>query len=142
MLQYGLQFEDIAYIAAKNRTGLYKTAEEMPKELNDFILSNNKQDLKQWELANKKLDEKILRLRADCGDLFNATLSLFDDIQNEIFHECSAYRKWYGTHGFGEPYSYWRDLGMGPRCVQYTVRKVLAPMTKIPVPQQPGFIEM
>ena len=56
MLSYGLKYEDVAYVSSRNKTGWYKPADVMPAQLNNYVVQQNKQDLRLWELANARLD--------------------------------------------------------------------------------------
>lgn len=128
ILENGLQFEDVAYLASKVRKGrtAYDSADAMPNELNDYILSVNKLDVELWELANTKLDEKIEALMHNCqGNLYGTTLYLLKAIESYVQEQCLHFKDWYVENGFSEPYAYWGDSGKGPRCVQFAVRSFL-----------------
>ncbi|WIA19512.1 hypothetical protein OEZ85_004123 [Tetradesmus obliquus] len=114
MLQYGLTYEDIAYLPSKVRTGKYKTAKDMPQHLNDYILSVNQHDMQLWTLANTRLDEKKAELIDACGaDIVSAALDAFEQLLDEIRAECSDYQRWYEEHGFDGPYTYSGSPGIG-----------------------------
>jgi hypothetical protein len=92
---------DIAFVPSKVRTGLYKTAADMPAELNAYIMEHNHLDLQLWELANKKLDDHISRIEAECGEgHFAQALAKYKEAQALVEAECSNYREWYSEHGF------------------------------------------
>lgn len=133
MLEYGLTFEDIAYLPSKIRTGRYKSASDMPQELNDYILSVNQQDLALWELANKRLDARRAQLLDACGaDIVAASLRAFESLLARVTDECSDYIEWYHTHGFPEPFTYsgspglGDESGLGFRCVRHVTRRFIA----------------
>lgn len=133
MLQYGLTYEDIAYLPSKVRTGKYKTAKDMPQHLNDYILSVNQHDMQLWTLANTRLDEKKAELIDACGaDIVSAALEAFEQLLDEIRAECSDYQRWYEEHGFDGPYTYsgspgiGDESGLGFRCVRHVTRRFIA----------------
>jgi hypothetical protein len=120
-----LSFRDIVYLSAKNRTGLYKTAADMPAELNAYIMEHNELDLQLWDLAKRKLNERIARLEAECGSgIVVETLAKFKRVQALVLEECSEYHVWYKKHGFGPPFSRYSDNGIAPRCLDFVTRYV------------------
>jgi hypothetical protein len=132
MLQYGLTFEDIAYLPSKVRTGKYKTAKDMPQHLNDYILSVNQHDMQLWQLANRRLDEKKAELVDACGaDIVSAALEAFEQQLDDIRAECSDYQGWYEAHGFDGPFTYsgspgiGDESGLGFRCVRHVTRRFM-----------------
>lgn len=130
MLKYGLMFEDIAYLPLKVRKGHYRTASDMPQELNDFILENNQRDLELWGIANSRLDQERVMLQQQCGQgVVDSTLAAFEQLLAEVHAECAGYIEWYQRHSFGPPYTYtgvanvaW-DSGNGYRCVRHVARR-------------------
>jgi len=84
MLEYGLTFLDIAYITDQwPWKRLYRQPEQMPKELNQFIADHNQEDLQLWQVANKRLDEKVALMKQQCGaEVFAAYLQTFKRIPN------------------------------------------------------------
>lgn len=133
MLEYGLTYEDIAYLPSKIRTGKYKTTKDMPKDLNDYILSANQKDFELWQLANKRLDQKKTQLQEECGaDIVAAALQKFDQLLHEVAAECSDYVEWYKSHGYSAPYTYsgtpglGDESGLGFRCVRHVARRFMA----------------
>uniref|UniRef100_A0A383W372 Sulfotransferase n=1 Tax=Tetradesmus obliquus TaxID=3088 RepID=A0A383W372_TETOB len=132
MLQYGLTFEDIVYLPLKKRVGKYKTASDMPKELNDYIMDQNDLDMRLWELANTQLDRKKTQLATRCGnETVQSALATFEQLLDEVVAECSEYVDWYNARGFEEPYTYTGiadiayDSGNGFRCVQHVARRFM-----------------
>ena len=126
-IEYSLNFEDIAHLPAKVRTGKYPTASEMPAEVNDLVRSKTEKDLKLWEHANELLDQRIAHITRKCGlggaAYFKAMVERFRRAQAIVAEECgSDYHKWYDTHGFTTELSYWLDHGEGPRCRDHAVR--------------------
>lgn len=133
MLEYGLTYEDIAYLPSKVRTGKYKTAKDMPADLNDYILSANQDDYALWQLANKRLDQKKAQLQDECGaDIVAAALHTFGELLEEVAAGCSDYIEWYKSHGYSEPYTYSGNPGLGDesglgfRCVRHVARRFMA----------------
>lgn len=133
MLEYGLTYEDIAYLPSKVRTGKYKTAKDMPQHLNDYIMSVNQQDMQLWQLANKRLDQKKAELLDSCGaDIVASALYSFEQLLDEIRKECTEYQEWYDSHGYSGPYTYsgspgiGDESGLGFRCVRHVARRFMA----------------
>lgn len=127
MLEYGLKWEDVAHMPAKQRTGKYKTYSHA-HELNAYIESVNSQELELWHLANIQLDRKIERLEQHCGaDVFLATLCSFEQLQRAVLAECGDWDDWYVRHSFHrEPRHRFEDQGMAPRCAEYVARRFTA----------------
>ncbi|KAF6255123.1 hypothetical protein COO60DRAFT_250064 [Scenedesmus sp. NREL 46B-D3] len=132
MLQYGLTFQDIVYLPLKKRVGKYKTASDMPKELNDYIMDQNDLDLRLWELAHTQLDRKKAQLATRCGNAtVQSALASFEQLLDEVEAECTEYVQWYSERGFDAPYTYTGlsdiayDSGNGYRCVQHVARRFM-----------------
>lgn len=116
MLLYGLSFEDIAYLPSKNKTGSYKTAADMPQDMNSYIEQNHQLDILLWQLANKRLDAAISSLQSKCGvGHFQQHLKAFKALQRFIRETCSDYKGWHEKHGIPGPYAYVADNGVGYR---------------------------
>ena len=125
MLDFGLDYWDIAHISTKIRTGMYKQADEMPEELNQYIESRNSKDAELWKLANEDLDRRIARIGKRCGSsYFDEALDLFNSIQDAVYDECTNYEDWYKAHDFNTSLTYWFDNGKGPRCTEYVARRI------------------
>lgn len=113
MMLYGLSHEDIAYLRSKDKTGLYKSAKDMPEDLNSYIEANNPKDMELWNLANARLNDTIQQLQPEC---FQQQLQTFTAIQAAVKRECADYRQWYADHGFSNTtHSYVSDNGWGFR---------------------------
>eukprot|EP00775_Hariotina_reticulata_P001602 gene1602-1942_t len=126
MLEFGLQFWDIAHLSAKNRTGKYRAAKDMPQEMNTYLETANREELQLWRLANEELDDKVAALKQRCGpDVVSDALSTFRHLQAEVFKECQNYKMWYQRRGFDYPFTHFGDQGIGPRCVQHVVSKLM-----------------
>lgn len=117
MMLYGLTYEDIAYLRAKNKKGLYKTAADSPKHMNDYIESHNKIDIELWNLANARLDSTIEKLkREDAGACFERHLAVFAAVQAAVKAGCRDYQRFHAEHGLSnQTYSYVSDNGIGFR---------------------------
>lgn len=114
MMLYGLSHEDIAYLRSKDKTGLYKSAKEMPEDLNSYIETHNPKDIELWNLANARLNDTIQQLQPEC---FQQQLRTFAAIQAAVKRECADFRQWYADHGLSNTtYSYVSDNGWGFRC--------------------------
>jgi hypothetical protein len=124
MLDYGLKWEDVAHLPAKQRAGKYKTYSHA-HELNAYIASINSQELELWRLANLQLDRRIERLEQRCGaGVFMATLCTFERLQRAVLAECGDWEAWYVRHSFQkEPRSRFEDQGIAPRCAEYVARR-------------------
>lgn len=132
MLEYGLQFADIAHLASKNRTGKYRSAKDMPAEMNAYIEKQNHEEIQLWKLANQKLDSTIAALKERCGpNVVSDALQTFRHMQAEVFKECHDFKSWYKRHHFGYPFTHFGDQGMGPRCVHHVVSKLMRSSTKM-----------
>jgi len=91
MLEYGLTFLDIVYKPTNTKTMLYKQAEEMPQELNHYILNRNQKDLQLWQIANRRLDEKVALMKQRCGaTMFAAHLETFRHLQRAVQAQCTS----------------------------------------------------
>jgi regulator of replication initiation timing len=113
MMVYGLTYEDIAHLRAKDKQGLYKTTADMPKELNDYIEEHNPLDLELWKLANARLDAAIQQLQPEC---FQHHLAMFAKVQAAVKDGCSNYQQFYAEHGLSnQTYAYVSDNGIGYR---------------------------
>lgn len=123
MLTYRLKLQDIAYLPSKVRTGKYKPADQMPADLNSYILSVNQQDLLLWQHANKLLDECRRQLEQQCGaGVVAATLASFQALQAEVFRQCADFKAWYAANKVPAQYTYVNDEGWGWRCVRHVAR--------------------
>lgn len=125
MIMYGLDFDDIAHVAAKVRTELYPGPEELPEELNELVRSKTTEDAKLWAKANVLLDEKIAAINSHCGGkaYFASMLAFFRSLQEVVVEECTNFRGWYKKHGFSTVLRYWGDNGQAPRCRDFVVRR-------------------
>lgn len=129
MLKYGLTLEDIAYLPVIRPTPNI-TVPEMPKELDEFILNTNKNDLLLWKIANSRLDKERAELQRNCAaNVVERALKAFTTLLSEIKDECADYQAWYRQHGFDGPYTYTGiagvafDSGHGNRCVRHVARR-------------------
>ncbi|GAB5031742.1 galactose-3-o-sulfotransferase partial [Nannochloropsis oceanica] len=125
MIMYGLDFADIAHVAAKVRTELYPGPRELPEELNELIRTKTTEDAKLWAKANVMLDEKITAINGHCGGkaYFSSMLTVFRKLQKVVMQECTDFRGWYKKHGFSTVLRYWGDNGQAPRCRDFVVRR-------------------
>jgi ribosomal protein S27AE len=90
MLEYGLTFLDIVNKRGNTKQHLVTPIHEWPKELNQFVADNNQKDLQLWEIANKRLDEKVALLKQRCGAaVFAAHLETFRHLQGAIQMQCA-----------------------------------------------------
>lgn len=124
MLECGLRLQDIAYLPSKVRTGKYKPSDQMPPELNEYVLKMNQQDLLVWQHANKLLDARRQRLEQQCGaSIVTDALASFQALQAEVSKQCADFKRWYAANGFpAEQYTYVNDEGWGWRCVRYVAQ--------------------
>lgn len=121
-----MRLADIAYLASKNRTGLYNTSADLPTELNARVLANNQEDLQLWQLANKQLDRHVQQLEQQCGQgVVHSALASFERLLLRVQQLCSDYKAWYAAHGLSGPYTYRRDWGKGYKCVQHVAHEGL-----------------
>lgn len=127
MMEYGLRWEDVAHVPAKQRTGRYNTYNNA-HELNAFIESRNGRELELWRLANLQLDRRIERLEQDCGaGVFLSTLCTYERLQRAVLAECGDWEQWYEQQGLhGEPRSRFEDQGIAPRCAEAVARRFTA----------------
>jgi len=125
MILHGLDFDDIAHVAAKVRTDKYPGPEEVPAELNELVRSKTTEDAKLWAKANMLLDEKIAAIHGHCGGeaYFTSMLAVSRSLQEVVTEECTDYRGWYEKHGFSTVLRYWGDNGLAPRCRDFVVRR-------------------
>lgn len=127
---YGLNFEDIAHLPSKVRTGTYADAKDISNdEMHNLVSAKSRTDLALWQHVNALLDEKIAMIEQHCGGAdagyFGKMLEIFNKIQAAVGEECENYEEWYEEHGFGsEPLAYWRDNGLCPKCRDYVVRNM------------------
>jgi hypothetical protein len=124
MLHYGLRLQDIAYLPSKVRTGKYKPSDQMPPELNDYILTANQQDLLLWQHANSLLDARRQQLEQRCGaGAVEAALGSFQQLQAAVAAQCSDFEAWYAANGLpATQYTYVNDEGWGWRCVRHVAQ--------------------
>jgi hypothetical protein len=125
MILYGLDFDDIAHVAAKVRTDRYPGPDELPAELNELVRSKTTEDAKLWAKANVLLDEKIAAIHGRCGGeaYFASMVAVFRKLQEVVMDECTDYHDWYEKHGFFTVRRYWGDNGLAPRCRDFVVRR-------------------
>eukprot|EP00775_Hariotina_reticulata_P001783 gene1783-2117_t len=122
MLEYGLTFLDIAYKYNNVKSKLYKPAEEMPKELNQYIIDNNQKDLQLWQIANRRLDGKVALMKQRCGaTVFAAYLATFKQIQSSVQAQCANPGSWAENYGIAKLNKV-NTLDTTNRCVQYVAR--------------------
>ena len=121
MLLYGLQFEDVGYLKSKDRSLVYPHASIMPQDKLDFIIKKNPRDIELFDLANESLNQKIENLKTT-GIAFDEILRQFKELNALVQAECSHYRQWYSQHNFDTVYSYFRDNGIGTRCIRAVMR--------------------
>lgn len=113
MMLHGLQYDDVAYLRAKDKKGAYKSASDMPNDMNDYIEQHNQLDGELWRLANARLDDAIQQLQPDC---FKHHLAVFAKVQAAVKDGCSNYQQFYADHGLSnQTYSYVSDNGIGYR---------------------------
>lgn len=125
---FNLEFQDIAHLPAKVRTGLYTEASEMPAEINNLVLSKSVKDLELWHIANKRLDERIAEIAGHCGGqaYFDKMVKSLESIQDAVYKECGLKgHEWYKEHAFTTMHSLWRDNGRAPRCRDHVVHRVI-----------------
>jgi hypothetical protein len=123
MLTYGLRLQDIAYLPSKVRTGKYKPSDQMPPDLNSFVLSVNQQDLLLWQHANKLLDDRRQQLEQQCGaGAVAAALASFQALQAKVSRQCADFRAWYAANKVPAQYTYVNDEGWGWRCVGHVAQ--------------------
>lgn len=138
MLTYGLTFSDIAYVPLKQRHGKYKTAQEMPKELNDYILAHNQLDLQLWRLANQRLTTVRQNLEQRCGaSTVSDALATFKQLKALLVKECvqhldrwyknNAHLNWFNGSEFRSANVASRS-GEGYRCVRQVVQTFVSHM--------------
>jgi hypothetical protein len=125
MLQYGLKWEDVAVLAVKKRTGRFKSYAGA-RDLNNYILSKNKEELELWHLANLELDRKMQALQRRCGEMLRAALCTIGQLEAAVMRECSDPQAWYGRHNFTAPYARYEDQGVAPRCTEHVARRFAA----------------
>lgn len=125
---FNVDFDDIAHVASKVRTGKYTDASQVPAEINELVRSKTAKDLALWEHAYKLLDEHIVKINKNCGggDYFKELLRKFGQIEEAVSDVCAdGYKEWYKEFGFNTTLSYWRDNGQAPRCRDHVVKNVL-----------------
>ena len=104
---------------------MYKTADEMLADLNDFIASKNEKDAELWKLASDALDKRIATIGERCGGTyFNEALDHFNMVQGAVYDGCNTYQNWYKLHDFNSSCAYWYDHGLGMRCVDDVSRRI------------------
>lgn len=120
MLDYGLKLYDIAYLPSKVRTGKYKPSQDMPPELNEYVLSTNHMDLQLWQEANRLLDQRRARVEQQCGaHLLQHALESFAALQAEVARHCTDFEAWYASNNLPSQYTFVNDEGWGWRCVHH-----------------------
>ncbi|KAM3572676.1 hypothetical protein VYU27_005307 [Nannochloropsis oceanica] len=125
---FNVDFDDIAHVASKVRTGKYTDASQIPAEINELVRSKTAKDLALWEHANKLLDEHIVKINKNCGGegYFREILEKFGQIEEAVSNICAeGYKEWYEEFGFNTTLSYRRDNGQAPRCRDHVVKNVL-----------------
>jgi hypothetical protein len=124
MLLHGLKLQDVAYLPSKNRTGKYRSATAMPRELNDYVLAANQRDLELWQQANVRLDAHVAALQQRCGtEVVRASLATFRHMQAEVARQCSNFAAWYTVHRLpAAQHTYVNDEGWGWRCVRHVAQ--------------------
>jgi len=125
---FNVDFDDIAHVASKVRTGKYADASQIPAEINELVRSKTAKDLALWEHANKLLDEHIVKINKNCGGegYFREILGKFGQIEEAVSNICAdGYKEWYEEFGFNTTLSYRRDNGQAPRCRDHVVKNVL-----------------
>jgi hypothetical protein len=122
MLEFGLEWKDIAHLPAKAYTGPHSNADDLPDGIKSFIDESNKNERTFWKLANTRLDEKIEALARRCGGkLLPATLDTMRQLLQQVVADCTDFKGWYHRYGFDYPYTHYGDQGIGPRCVRHSV---------------------
>lgn len=123
MLRYGLRLQDIVYLPSKVRTGKYKPSDQMPPELNTYILSVNQQDLLLWQHANSLLDAHRQQLEQRCrAGAVEVALRSFQALQAAVAAQCRDFEGWYAANRLPAQYTYVNDEGWGWRCVRHVAQ--------------------
>ena len=121
MLQYGLRFEDMAYLKSKDRSAVYPHASILPKHIIEFLVKNNPKDIELFDLANESLNQRIQNLK-ESGYPFDDILRQFKEVNALVEAKCSNYKQWYSDHNFNTVYSYYNDNAIGTRCIRAVTR--------------------
>lgn len=113
MMHYGLDFEDIAHLRSKDKSGGYNSAANMPPAMHEYIQQHNQLDVELWVLASAKLDGAIQQLPTEC---FQHNLAVFGKVQAAVKERCSNYKQFYAQYNLSsETLSYVSDNGIGFR---------------------------